>query len=148
MVGLWLEGSKGMWAGCVEGKGLSGCLHIWEPLVHSCLLSACLWMDLYGTDWGGQNRREGREGLGGWLAPAEIQTGAGDGSGPAGGKGLGKHSSALPSFPLRRFDLTCATFLGRRAKPERDKQTPHPFLGSANDATVDKIHCGPWTSCS
>lgn len=32
--------------GCVEGKGLSVGLHIWEPLAHSCLLSACLWMDL------------------------------------------------------------------------------------------------------
>lgn len=36
--------------GCVEGKGLSVGLHIWEPLAHSCLLSACLWMDLYGTE--------------------------------------------------------------------------------------------------
>lgn len=78
--------------GCVEGKGLSVGLHIWEPLAHSCLLSACLWMDLYGTERGRDGGRSRREGLGGWLAPAETQTGAGGGSllWPSGREGPGE----------------------------------------------------------
>lgn len=43
----------------MEGNGLSVGLHIWEPLTHSCLLSACLWMDLDGTDRGGAGRERG-----------------------------------------------------------------------------------------
>lgn len=55
------------------------------------------------VDGSGRDRsgRGGRKGLGGWFAPAEIQTGAGDCSSPAGGEGLGKRCTALPSFPLR-----------------------------------------------
>lgn len=48
--------------GCVEGKGLSVGLHIWEPLAHSCLLSACLWMDLYGTERDGTGTEQEQEG--------------------------------------------------------------------------------------
>lgn len=46
----------------MEGKGLSVGLHIWEPLAHSCLLSACLWMDLYGTERDGTGTEQEQEG--------------------------------------------------------------------------------------
>lgn len=62
MVGLWLLGLMEALGGggCMEGNGLSGGLHIWEPLTHSCLLSACLWMNLDGTERDGA--REGGAG--------------------------------------------------------------------------------------
>ena len=71
--------------GELGGKGLSVGVHIWEPLAHSCPLSACLRMDLDGTGW---------EGLGGRFAPADGNPdGSGRRPGPAGGKGPGE---ALP----------------------------------------------------
>lgn len=82
------------------GKGLSFGVHIWEPLAHSCRLSACLRMDL---------DRTGREGLGGWFAPAD---GNPDGSrrqpGPAGGK---EAREALPGAV--RAPFPCAGPQGR-----------------------------------
>lgn len=64
-------------------KGLSVGVHIWEPLAHSCPLSACLRMDLDGT---GQGRR-GQ--AGGSHRRTEIQTGARDSPAQRAGRGLG-----------------------------------------------------------
>lgn len=76
------------------GKGLSIGVHIWEPLAHSCPLSACLRMDLDGT---------GRAGLGGRFAPADGNPdGSGRRPGPAGGKRPGE---APPWGALLRRDL-------------------------------------------
>lgn len=120
-----------MGAADVEGNGLSGGLHIWEPLTHSCLLSACLWMNLDGTE------RDGEGGGGRVILKAEIQTGAGDCSSPAGGKSLGKRCSPLLSFlhssdlwPELPRDLTCAIFQGRRSGA-RERQAETPVLGPA-----------------
>lgn len=73
--------------GGLGGKGLSVGVHIWEPLAHSCPLSACLRMDLDGT---------GREGPGGRFAPGgrksrrERETGQPSPAQPSGrGRGLG-----------------------------------------------------------
>lgn len=75
--------------GGVEEKGLSVGVHIWEPLAHSCRLSACLRMDLDGT---------GREGRGGRFAPAD---GNPDGSGrpPAQRAGRGRGGAVRAPFP-------------------------------------------------
>lgn len=100
----WAQAGRfGVRGGAVHGgKGLSFGVHIWEPLAHSCRLSACLRMDLDRTE---------REGLGGWFAPAD---GNPDGSrrqpGPAGGKEVGE---ALPGAV--RAPFPCVGPQGRSA---------------------------------
>lgn len=112
------------------GKGLSFGVHIWEPLAHSCRLSACLRMDLDRTEW---------EGLGGWFAPADRQTeiqtgagGAGDSRAQQAGRRLGKrclelsgHLSPVPDLRADRpTDPACSTLSRLRTKLERDSRTP------------------------
>lgn len=99
MVGLWLESLIG------ERKGVRGREWVKRRPPHLGAIDAFLPAERMFVDGSGRDRsgRGRREGLGGWFAPAaEIQTGAGDCSSPAGGgKGLGKRCTALPSFPLR-----------------------------------------------
>lgn len=115
----WL--GSGRKAERLGGKGLSFRVHIWEPLAHSCRLSACLQIDLDGT---------GREGLGGRFATADENPDAsGRQPGPAGGKGPGEAPSG--TFPLRwtSGQSVPQTWLvlpsqGWRLKLERDSGIP------------------------
>ena len=93
LVRLRLEGLGGGGGGRLGGKGLSVSVHIWEPLAHSCPLSACLRMDLDGT---------GREGLGGRFAPVDGNPGesarARDSRAWRAGRGLGKRCPSALSL--------------------------------------------------
>lgn len=122
--------------GALGEKGLSVGVHIWEPLAHSCPLSACLRMDLDGT---------GREGLGGRFAPVDGNPDESERQrGLEGGKGPGKRGpSTLPQSQSRTSGPrsrrpACPTFafagLGGvgHVKLEGGNQIPRPStpLGS------------------
>lgn len=125
LAGLKLQGPG---KGVLGEKGLSVGVHIWEPLAHSCPLSACLRMDLDGT---------GREGRGGRFAPAD---GNPDGSrrlpGPRAGRGLGGAACSFPSAgpqdeESRRPDPRALPRLG-------DTRHPSSRPGSASGGSCTK----------
>lgn len=118
----WLgSGWKALvWGGVLGGKGLSVGVHIWEPLAHSCPLSACLRMDLDGT---------GREGLGGRFAPVDgnpdESARAGDSRAWRAGRGLGKRCPGTVSL-CRTSEQSRLVLLyqGWGLKLEGDNQIP------------------------
>lgn len=131
MVGLWLESLMG------DLQGVRGREWVKRRPPHLGAIDAFLPAERMFVDGSGRDRsgRGGREGLGGWFAPAEIQTGAGDCSSPAGGKGLGKRPHRFSEFSLASdlwaeclTDLTCATFQSRQSRA-RERQADIPVLG-------------------
>ena len=153
MVGLWLEGLTGAreW---VRGREWVKRRPPHLGAIDAFLPAERMFVDGSGRDrWGGA----AREGLGGWFAPAEIQTGAGDCASPAGRQGSGEALHRFAEFSLASdlwtecpTDLSCATYLPR--PPEQSHRETSRYSssrpGSDTHATVDKIPYGPRTSCS
>lgn len=133
--------AEGLWGG-LEEKGLSVGVHIWEPLAHSCRLSACLRMDLDGT---------GRAGRGGRFAPADGNPDA-RGRPPAQRAGRGRGGAArrcAGTFPCagpqgsapRTPGWACLTSprLGAKAGETIRRLQPRP--GCATRATGGQSPC-------